>query len=100
MIRFVDVASMSHKGQLWKLALPLQGSLDIPEDATYDDYLALKQPEDEVTEVPIDPYSMDSPRNPLDKVRLQALLQQGLYQSFGLLSQAMTQNQTTATASK
>lgn len=33
--------------------------MKIPEDARYEDYLALQPAEDEVSEVPIDPYSLD-----------------------------------------
>ena len=34
--------------------------LAIPKHATWDDYLALQVPEDEVSEAPVDPYSMDT----------------------------------------
>ena len=46
----------------------MQGSLEIPEIATYDEYLAMEQPEDDVSEVPIDPYSMESAKAPSEKV--------------------------------
>ena len=37
----------------------MQEPLKIPKHATFEEYCALPAPENEVSEVPIDPYSMD-----------------------------------------
>lgn len=49
----------------------MQHPLTLPADATFEEYLALAAPEDEVDEVPVDPYSMDGPEDkpPIKMVR-------------------------------
>ena len=47
----------------------VQSPFEVPAKATWEDYLALEPKEDVVTEVPIDPYSMDSsPGKPIKQV--------------------------------